>query len=560
MKATIALCGALLFAQACIYAQTNIPAGGVEGTIRITGAIDASGATSTKPMKSGASLPATCSVGEFYNKTDAAAGSNIYGCTATNTWTVQAGGGGGASEAIDLTDFAVTRTSDTVLTIAAGRCIVENKDPVTVASAQIEVTSGTGTAFIYLDHDCSVQVKTSGTLAISCTSCTDAGDDTLFPDDIGRISEYEATSTVWEALASAVDQRELGLRIPGQTTAGTGIAVAQNSTTGGKTISVDTAIIPTKAAIQSGASMLCSDAGSSDTYTATMTPTLTAYTTGMTCIFHAGTVNTGAATLNIDGLGAKAIKKANGTSDPADGDIADEGYYPLTYDGTVFRLPAAAGSSSSTGCIPSVDHLCLLDEFIQSRSSSSNAGVYGWENVNDNGTGAFPFIDSEANHEGMIRLTTGATANNAVSLRQTNTYMAHSRLDNTAWTAEFIVRPNDVANSRNSVGFTNGSTAIQVYQTSGAAWKAEACTSSCFSGGASTGVTPVAGSWYYIKLVGTGSGVNIFVNGSGATAMTGTFPTTSMRAIFQVLNVTGTTGRTMDVDFFSMDREYGARY
>lgn len=67
------------------------------GDRTFTGFIDGSGATTTKPMKSGTSLPATCSVGEQFFKTNATAGQNLYGCTATNTWTLQAGGGGGVS-------------------------------------------------------------------------------------------------------------------------------------------------------------------------------------------------------------------------------------------------------------------------------------------------------------------------------------------------------------------------------------------------------------------------------------------------------------------------------
>lgn len=56
------------------------------------GAIDASGASSTKPAKSGNTLPATCSINELFYKSNATAGQNIYGCTATNTWTLQSGG------------------------------------------------------------------------------------------------------------------------------------------------------------------------------------------------------------------------------------------------------------------------------------------------------------------------------------------------------------------------------------------------------------------------------------------------------------------------------------
>lgn len=39
----------------------------------------------------GTSLPATCSVGQKFFKTNATAGQNLYGCTSINTWTLQSG-------------------------------------------------------------------------------------------------------------------------------------------------------------------------------------------------------------------------------------------------------------------------------------------------------------------------------------------------------------------------------------------------------------------------------------------------------------------------------------
>jgi hypothetical protein len=42
-------------------------------------------------------LPGTCTVGDIYFDTDATAGQNQYGCTATNIWTLQGDGGGGGS-------------------------------------------------------------------------------------------------------------------------------------------------------------------------------------------------------------------------------------------------------------------------------------------------------------------------------------------------------------------------------------------------------------------------------------------------------------------------------
>ncbi len=56
--------------------------------------IDFSGALSTKPFSSGPMLPATCNVGQMYFLTTATGGQNTYGCTASNAWSLQSGGGG----------------------------------------------------------------------------------------------------------------------------------------------------------------------------------------------------------------------------------------------------------------------------------------------------------------------------------------------------------------------------------------------------------------------------------------------------------------------------------
>jgi hypothetical protein len=57
--------------------------------------VDFSAAATTKPHKSGTSLPGTCSAGETFFKSDATAGQNTYACTAPDTWTLQGDGGGG---------------------------------------------------------------------------------------------------------------------------------------------------------------------------------------------------------------------------------------------------------------------------------------------------------------------------------------------------------------------------------------------------------------------------------------------------------------------------------
>jgi hypothetical protein len=52
-------------------------------------AVDFSAAVSTKPARTGSTLPSTCTLWEAFIKTDAASGEGLYWCTAANTWTRQ---------------------------------------------------------------------------------------------------------------------------------------------------------------------------------------------------------------------------------------------------------------------------------------------------------------------------------------------------------------------------------------------------------------------------------------------------------------------------------------
>jgi hypothetical protein len=89
--------------------------------------------------------------------------------------------------------------------------------------------------------------------------------------------------------------------------------------------------------VQNGSLITLSAVSGVDTITATMTPTLAAYTTRMVITFTPAGSNTGAATLNINGLGAKSIKKGNGTALAA-ADLVAAVPALLIYDGTNFVL------------------------------------------------------------------------------------------------------------------------------------------------------------------------------------------------------------------------------
>src|SRR4028118_419928 len=53
--------------------------------------VDHSGARSTKPFKSGSTLPVTCFRGEFFYMETAQPGKNLYACVAANVWTLYSG-------------------------------------------------------------------------------------------------------------------------------------------------------------------------------------------------------------------------------------------------------------------------------------------------------------------------------------------------------------------------------------------------------------------------------------------------------------------------------------
>ena len=88
---------------------------------------------------------------------------------------------------------------------------------------------------------------------------------------------------------------------------------------------------------KANAEYYAADAGSTDAYAITLSPAPTAYVAGQEFSFKANTVNTGAATLNVNTLGAKTIVKGVNTT-LADGDIAAGQVCTVIYDGANFVL------------------------------------------------------------------------------------------------------------------------------------------------------------------------------------------------------------------------------
>jgi hypothetical protein len=110
-------------------------------SVTVRGVWNAGSATRTAPFKIGTTAPLTCTVGDQFWDSDATAGSNLFSCTATNQWTLQAGAG--ASSIAGLTDARVTKTDGTHLAYSGGAGFCGVTRVTTSAIASITLASGT---------------------------------------------------------------------------------------------------------------------------------------------------------------------------------------------------------------------------------------------------------------------------------------------------------------------------------------------------------------------------------------------------------------------------------
>ena len=88
--------------------------------------------------------------------------------------------------------------------------------------------------------------------------------------------------------------------------------------------------------------------GSANAYVLTTGLSLAAYVAGQTFTIKASFGNTSTATINVDGLGAKDLRK-NGTTALASGDIVSGNIYTISYDGTLFQI---LGASTVVAALP----------------------------------------------------------------------------------------------------------------------------------------------------------------------------------------------------------------
>lgn len=155
----------------------------------------------------------------------------------------------------------------------------------------------------------------------------------------------------------------------GGCTAGTGITCV------GSTISVDTAVIQSRATAQAGTSTYCRSTDLTDAYTCALPVSATAYTTGMCVTLNPDTANTLGATLNIDALGAKSILGPFGSA-LADGDIP-AAPVQVCYNGTAF---IKQGFSSNVTTLVALGGAAGAKTLQVRGNTSNDASIQEWQN------------------------------------------------------------------------------------------------------------------------------------------------------------------------------------
>lgn len=146
-------------------------------------------------------------------------------------------------------------------------------------------------------------------------------------------------------------------------------------------------------------------ASGTNTYTATPSPALTAYTTWLSLDVLFTNGNTGASTFNVSGLGAKAIQ--SGGVALTSGQIVAGATYTLVYDGTHFQLlgsPGPQGAAGHGATTASGAPTLSLGVYVFSVADSTAFLVGGYAYVSDGTNSIYSVIATvpDSTHVGLL--------------------------------------------------------------------------------------------------------------------------------------------------------------
>ena len=154
--------------------------------------------------------------------------------------------------------------------------------------------------------------------------------------------------------------------------------------------------IPEQVSLQHDRVAYALDTGAANAYLVEMPNTWTVYTEGASLRMKAVNANTGAATINVDGLGVKTVTRANGDA-LLSGDIPAGSVLEYYYDGTNFQLNtgglgvviAGTGAFPFSGALVDLAADETTADYIPAKAVPFDAETYdigGWHDNSTNNT------------------------------------------------------------------------------------------------------------------------------------------------------------------------------
>jgi len=256
---------------------------------------------------------------------------------------------------------------------------------------------------------------------------------------------------------------------------------------------------------------LGTSAGASNTYTANATPAITAYAAGQTFRFLSDKTNSGAATLNVNSVGAKAIRNPDNSALATDQLVSGriiEVFYDAATDN--FKInPFYAGTVASSRTFLGLGSLATASTINNSNWSGTDLAV------TNGGTGA---SDASGARSALSAAVSGANAD-ITSLTAVSTVRAGSGNDLTLGSDggyQMVLSTTDNTLRPSSAGGVNLGTNARYYN------------------------------GMYIDSIASASGRNLFLNGGGSTGTAAEVRVGSGST--QTYWIFGTTGHLVPVD------------
>ena len=303
-----------------------------------------------------AGLPSAGTLGRIAVMTDSTDGTCVTSGGSTRVWCFDTGStwasltGGAGSSYTPSTYCVPTISSGNLLISTPCKVLIGTKELTFGSNMTFDGSSGTGTVYFGIQAGVA---KAWHNVTASCTNCTAVGSATDFPADACALASATVTSGTVSDPVNLRQGRACAV-LESSSTA----TVTADPSTGAATVDLALSGTPNELTVAAGAVSLhdnakvptCADAGSNDTYACSASPAPTAYVTGGRYVFKANTVNTGAATVNFNSLGAKTIKKFTSASpgaDLADNDIRAGQWVHLIYDGTNMQMVSPLGNAAA---------------------------------------------------------------------------------------------------------------------------------------------------------------------------------------------------------------------